>query len=204
MDQVKIGRFIANCRKEKGLTQMQLAEKLNITDRAVSKWETGRAMPDSSIMLQLCQILGISVNDLLCGERVTMDKYDKELENNLLEMVKQKQEADRRLLSIEVLVGAICLIFLLALTIFVSFVEMQESLKAALILIGLAPLLIATPFMLKIEQIAGYYECKHCHHKYVPKYSAVFFAPHVGRTRHMKCPECGKICWHKKVISKDE
>ena len=88
MDQIKIGKFIAQCRKEKGLTQMQLAEALNITDRAVSKWETGRAMPDSSIMLQLCQLLEISVNDLLCGERVTMENYNKELENNLLEMVK--------------------------------------------------------------------------------------------------------------------
>ena len=90
MDQVKIGKFIAVCRKKANLTQMQLAEKLNITDRAVSKWETGKAMPDSSIMLELCDVLKITVNDLLCGEVVTMDNYNKELENNLLEMMKQK------------------------------------------------------------------------------------------------------------------
>lgn len=72
MDQVKIGKFIAECRKKNQLTQVQLAEKLNITDRAVSKWERGKSMPDSSIMLELCKILKISVNDLLSGEVVTI------------------------------------------------------------------------------------------------------------------------------------
>ena len=91
MDQIKIGKFIAECRKKVNLTQMQLAEKLGITDKAVSKWERGIAMPDSAIMLELCDILNINVNDLLCGEVVTMDNYKKELENNLLEMIKQKE-----------------------------------------------------------------------------------------------------------------
>ena len=80
MDQIKIGSFIAERRKMKNLTQAQLAEKLNITDRAVSKWENGRSLPDSSIMLELCDILDITVNDLLCGEVVVMERYNKELE----------------------------------------------------------------------------------------------------------------------------
>lgn len=75
MDQIKIGAFIAACRKEQKLTQAQLAEKLNITDRAVSKWENGKSMPDSSIMLELCEILGIKVNELLSGERMDTDAY---------------------------------------------------------------------------------------------------------------------------------
>ena len=95
MDTKKIGRFIASKRKEKELTQMQLAEKLGITDRAVSKWENGKSLPDYSIILQLCEVLEITVNDLLCGEVITMDNYNKELENNLLEMVKQKQESEK-------------------------------------------------------------------------------------------------------------
>ena len=86
MNQIKIGKFITERRKNVNLTQMQLAEKLNITDRAVSKWETGRAMPDSSIMLELCDVLQITVNDLLSGEVVSMDNYNKELENKLLEI----------------------------------------------------------------------------------------------------------------------
>ena len=70
MDQLKIGKFIAACRKQKELTQMQLAERLGITDKAISKWERGIAMPDTSIMLELCDILGISVNELLSGEKI--------------------------------------------------------------------------------------------------------------------------------------
>ena len=83
MDQEKIGRFIASCRKSAGLTQAVLAEKLGITDRAVSKWENGKSMPDASIMLNLCEQLGISVNELLSGERLDMDDYRKMAEENL-------------------------------------------------------------------------------------------------------------------------
>ena len=95
MDQAKIGRLIAECRKKQGLTQAQLAEKLSITDRAVSKWENGKAMPDSSIMLDLCSILKITVTDLLNGEVVTMEHYNEKLEKIMLETVKQTQESDK-------------------------------------------------------------------------------------------------------------
>ena len=86
MDQIKIGRFISEKRKAQGMTQAQLAEKLGITDRAVSKWETGRSMPDVSLMMELCSQLGITVNDLLCGEVVSMEKFNETTEKNLLEM----------------------------------------------------------------------------------------------------------------------
>lgn len=203
MDQLKIGRFIAECRKDAGLTQKQLAEKLNITDRAVSKWETGKALPDSSIMLELCLILKITVNDLLSGEVITMDNYNKELENRLIEMVKQKEESDKRLLNMEIVVGVICIVFMLTLTVIASYVQIEEWLRILLILIGLAPILIACPFMLKIEQVAGYYECKKCGHRYVPTFKAVNLAMHMGRTRYLKCPGCGKKSWQKKIISKE-
>lgn len=203
MDQIKIGRFIAECRKKQNLTQMQLAEKLNITDRAVSKWETGRSLPDSSIMLQLCEILNITINDLFCGEVVIMDNYNKELEKNLLEMVKQKEEADKRLLNMEIITGVICVAFMLALSVMASYAPFEEWVRITLIIIGLIPLLIAMPFMLKIEQKAGYYECRECRHRYIPEYNSVLWAMHMGRTRYMKCPKCGKKSWQKKVISKD-
>ena len=204
MDQVKIGKFIAERRKKAGLTQMQLAEKLNITDRAVSKWETGKAMPDSSIMLDLCRILQISVNDLLCGEVITMDNYNKELENNLIEMIKQKEQADKRLLTIEIVMGIVCLIPLLAAVCLVSAIPFEERLQIIIVLAGLIPLLVATPFAIKIEQQAGYYACKKCGHKYIPQYGNVFLAMHIGRTRYMKCPKCNQKSWQKKVLSKEE
>ena len=86
MNQIDTGKFIASCRKEKGLTQAQLAEKLNITDRAVSKWETGKCMPDSSIMLELCNILDVTVNELLSGERIEMNNYEEKFNENLIEL----------------------------------------------------------------------------------------------------------------------
>ncbi len=203
MNLLKIGKFIAEQRKKNGLTQMQLAEKLNITDRAVSKWETGKSLPDSSIMLELCQILNISVNDLLSGEVVTMDNYNKELENNLLEMVKQKQEADKRLLRMETLAGVMACVPFAAGIVIGLFVPMEEWKQVVIVLSGMIPLLVAIPFLLRIEQVAGFYECKKCHHQYVPEYKSVFVAPHIGRTRYMKCPECHKKSWQKKVISKE-
>ena len=202
MDQIKIGRFIAERRRAVSLTQMQLAEKLNITDRAVSKWETGKSMPDSSVMLELCEMLGITANDLLCGEVVSMDNYNKAMEENLIDMIKQKEESDRRLLKIEIVMGVCCILPFLATIIITTVVPMKEWMSTALVFGGMLPLLIATPFALRIEQKAGYYECRCCGHKHIPKYSSVFFAMHVNRTRYIRCPSCGKHSWQKKVLSK--
>ncbi len=87
MNQEKIGKFIANCRKEQNLTQEQLAEKLGITYKAVSKWECGKGLPDASIMMELCKILKITVNDLLSGEKVDKEHYQKKLEQNIIDTI---------------------------------------------------------------------------------------------------------------------
>lgn len=89
MNQEHIGKFIAKCRKEQNLTQEELAEKLQITYKAVSKWECGKNLPDASIMLNLCNILKISVNDLLSGEKVNNDNYVNNAEENLLALTRQ-------------------------------------------------------------------------------------------------------------------
>lgn len=201
MDQIKIGRFIAEKRKEQHYTQIQLAEKLGITDRAVSKWETGRSLPDASIMLGLCGLLKITVNDLLNGEVVSMENYHELTEKNLVEMVRQKEEADKRLLKMELVIGFISLAFLMAMLAVASLIQMPDWTRFLLIGVGLAQFVIAMMFSLKIEQVAGYYECAACGHRYVPAYRSVNMAMHMGRTRYMKCPECGKKTWQKKVIS---
>ena len=203
MDQTRIGRFIADRRKKASLTQMQLAEKLNITDRAISKWENGKSLPDSSIMLELCDVLGISVNDLLSGEVVTMENYNKEIEKNLLDMIKQKEQADKRLAAAEVFIGITATIVLLALVFVAAFVQMETWLKIALIVSGFILFLAGCFYALRLEQVAGYYMCEHCKHSYVPTYKAVSMAMHLGRTRYMRCPQCGKKSWQKKVFHKD-
>lgn len=136
-----------------------------------------------------------------------MDNYTKELENNLLELVKQKEQADKRLLRMEIVTGILCLLPLLFCAIIIPFFiesgAIEEWLGALIIGLSLLPLLIAIPFLIKIEQTAGYYECQHCRHKHIPTYKAVFMAMHMGRTRYLKCPNCGKKSWQKKTISKD-
>lgn len=203
MDQIKIGKFIAERRRKANLTQMQLAEKLNITDRAVSKWETGKSLPDSSIMLDLCSLLGISVNDLLSGEVVAMENYNKELENNLIEMIKEKEKSDKRLLAIELVVGFFSIIILFIPIFVAAFFQMEDWLRVVILFSGFIPAIIGFSFALKIEQVAGYYECKECGHRYVPTYKAVNLAMHMGRTRYMKCPKCNKKSWQKKVLTKE-
>lgn len=113
MNQTQIGEFITKCRREKELTQAQLAEKLNITDRAVSKWETGKSMPDSAIMLELCGILGITVNELLSGEKVSMESvenYQKKAEENLIELKKRDENNLSKNMVVSIILSAVFLI----------------------------------------------------------------------------------------------
>ena len=201
MDMDKIGKFIANKRKEKGLTQIELADKLNITDRAVSKWECGKSLPDSSIMLELCKILDITVNELLSGEEQEMQDYNKQVELKLVELVRQKEEADKRLLNVEIVLMIISILFLFAAVAVFAFVELPSWAKILILVGGFVQLIIAGLISLRIEQKAGYYECKHCHNRYVPTYSRSIIAPHIGRSKYMKCPSCHRWSWHKKEIS---
>lgn len=125
------------------------------------------------------------------------------MENQMIDLIKKKEDADRMLLRLELVVGCVCIAIMLALCAVAYYVEMEEWLKITLIIIGLAPFLVAMPFMIKIEQTAGYYVCKECGHKHIPAYSSVFISMHFGTTRYMKCPKCNKRSWQKKVISKD-
>jgi len=93
MNQIKIGGFIADCRKQKGLTQNQLAGKLGITDKAVSKWENGKSMPDVSLFTSLCDSLEITLNELLAGEHIADEKLKEKSEEVLMEVIKSKKSS---------------------------------------------------------------------------------------------------------------
>lgn len=202
MDQIKIGKFIQEKRKEKKLTQSELAEKLNITDRAISKWENGNCIPDVSNIQELCQILNITINDLFSGCVVDMKDNEKKLEENLLEMIKIKEQRDRELLILEIFIGVIVSILMFLCIMIASFVQMGNWKRIVLIVSGTIPFAIGISYAIRIEQIAGYYECSNCNYKYIPTYKNVLFSMHVNRTRKMKCPHCNKKSWHKKIISK--
>ena len=203
MNNIKIGKFIAECRKEKCFTQAQLAEMLNITDRAVSKWETGRSMPDVSIMLELCKVLNISVNELLNGERLNMNEYNEKAEKLLIEMARKEEKNNKKMLMYEIVIGSISTVSFVMLIMAAALINMEIYFRVPLFVIAFIILNSGVAFALKIEAEAGYYECANCKHRYVPKFSSVFFAMHIGTTRYLKCPKCHKKTWNKKFLTKE-
>ena len=203
MDLIKIGKFIADCRKEKDITQEQLAEKLYITDRAVSKWERGLSLPDADKMLDICDILDINVNELLNGERIDMKDNEKKTNELLVELAKQDEIKNKKLMtSMWAILITSSMFYTLILLLSVTTLE-EGFMLGLIICISTIIFLIAGFIALKFEVDAGYYECKKCHHKFVPTYMEAIMSMHMSTTRFLKCPKCGKRSWAKKVMSKD-
>ena len=202
MDQLKIGKFIAECRKQKQLTQLQLADKLGITDKAISKWERGIAMPDTSIMLELCDILCISVNELLNGEMINMENSNEKNEQLLLDMAKELETKNKTIWSS---MWAIMIVSITALIagIFIAAFLIPEGIWQLVTIIGICIVfLIPCFYALKLEVSVGAYKCKNCGHEIVPTYKEVLMAKHRGFTRHLMCPKCNKRTWCKKILKK--
>lgn len=209
MDQIKIGKFIASCRKEQGMTQAVLAEKLGISDRAVSKWETGKSMPDSGIMLELYELLKINVNELLSGEHITMEDYNAKSEEVILGLKSENEKYAKRLLRSEAYIVVVGVVASLAMIIAGTIIALKngenDPLAVVLIVSGCVIVVAAALIGLGIEVKTGYYECAECGHIYKPSsLLKTAFAIHMNTTRYMKCPKCGKRCWQKKVLTKDE
>ena len=202
MDQLKIGKFIAECRKQKQLTQLQLADKLGITDKAISKWERGIAMPDTSIMLELCDILCISVNELLNGERINMENSNEKNEQLLLDMAKELETKNKTIWSSMWAIMIVSMTVLIA-GIFIAAFLIPEGIWQLVTIIGICIVfLIPCFYALKLEVSVGAYKCKNCGHEIVPTYREVLMAKHRGFTRHLMCPKCNKRTWCKKILKK--
>ena len=199
MDQIKIGKFIAACRKGVNLTQMQLAEKLGITDKAISKWERGIAMPDTSIMLELCDILCISVNELLSGEKTVMENSNRKNEQLLLDMAKELEKKNR---TIWHSMWAIMMVSMTALLagIFIAAFLIPEGMWQLVAILGVCIVfLVPCCYALKLEISVGAYRCPDCGCEIVPTYKEAMMAMHRGFTRHLMCPKCQKRTWCKKI-----
>lgn len=199
MNQSKTGNFIAQLRKEKGLTQQELGDKLHVTDRAVSKWETGKCLPDTSLMPELCSILGISINELLSGEKIESQDYVDKAEAHLMELA----EKNRQLLNLEYVLGTVCSVVFIVLCFVAGYAGISDLLRILLIVMGCVILFIGVFFCMKIEHKVGYFECPNCGACYVPSVKAFVFSPHIMRSRYLKCPYCGKKGYHKKVLTKN-
>ena len=202
MDQIKIGRFIAACRKKENLTQMQLAEKLGITDKAISKWERGITMPDTSIMLELCDILGISVNELLSGEKIGMENNNQKNEQLLLDMAKELEQKNKTIWTSMWAIMTVSILGLLGGLAVAAFLIPEGVWQLVTILGVCVVFLIPCFYALKLEVSVGAYKCKNCGYEIVPTYKQALNAMHRGTTRYLKCPECNQRTWCKKVLKK--
>lgn len=202
MDQIKIGRFIAERRKKVKLTQIQLAEKLGITDKAISKWETGKSMPDTAIMLQLCDILEISVNELLSGEKISMENTNQKNEQLLLDMSKELERKNKTVWTSMWVIMIISITALFAGILIAAFL-IPEGVWQLVTIIGICIVFFIPCFYaLKLEVSVGAYKCKNCGHEIVPTFRQALMAMHRGTTRYLKCPDCKKRTWCKKVLKK--
>ena len=200
MNQVKIGRLIAACRKNANLTQMQLAEKLGITDKAVSKWERGVAMPDTAIMLELCEILGISVDALLSGEKHDMENRNQKNEQLLLDMAKELEKKNKTIWSSMWAIMIVSMAALLA-GIFIAAFLIPAGVWQLVTIVGVCvAFLIPCIYAIKLEVSVGAYKCQNCGYEIVPTYKEVMMAMHRGFTRYLVCPQCHKRTWCKKVL----
>ena len=202
MDQIKIGRFIAVRRKRANLTQLQLADRLGITDKAVSKWERGITMPDTSIMLELCDILGISVNELLSGEKIDMENNNQKNEQLLLDMAKELEKKNKTIWSSMWAIMIISITVLIAGIFIAAFLIPEGVWQLVTILCVCVLFLIPCFYALKLEVSVGAYKCQNCGYEIVPTYKEVMMAMHRGFTRHLLCPKCNKRTWCKKVLKK--
>ena len=196
------GEFISMLRKEKSMTQKELASRLLVSDKAVSKWERGVAMPDSSIMLELCDILCISVNELLSGEKINMENNNQKNEQLFLDMAKELEKKNKTVWTSMWIIMCVSVIGLIGGLAVAAFL-IPEGILQLLTILGICVLfLIPCFYALKLEVSVGAYKCKNCGHEIVPTYKQALNAMHVGTTRYLKCPECGKRTWCKKVLKK--
>ena len=201
MDQVKTGKFIQKMRKEQQLTQRQIADKLNISDKTVSKWETGNGLPEVGLMLPLCSLLHINVNELLSGERLDEQKYQEKAEMNIMDLLKEKAEAKRKIVILIVQ----CIMTLLSgitLIMTASFLEMQVWVRIVLVVIAAAVMVSGIIVACVMEREAGVYECPCCGERFVPTMKEFVSGLHTFTKRKLKCPKCGKVSYCKKKLSK--
>ncbi len=200
MDQQKIGRFIAQMRKEKSLTQRELADTLCISDKTVSKWENGKGMPEVSLMMPLCEALDITANELLSGERLSQDDYIRKAEENIMTLVREREESKKKII-LSAIVAVITIIGGTALVTVSGVFEMELWARILLIGLGLVVIFGGLFVAAALEMEAGTFECKHCKHRFVPTVGAYIAGPHSLTTRYLKCPECGKKSYCKRRLT---
>ena len=198
MDQIRIGKFIAESRKARNLTQRQLADALSISDKTISKWECGKGLPEVSLMLPLCAALDITVNDLLSGEKVSSADYQEKAEGNMINLMKENEENKKRM-ALSIITGVITIIAVCALIVIVSLIDLSTLVRIILIVFSIAVGAAGIAAAAMLDARAGYFECPYCKELFVPSMGAYVKGYHTITKRRLTCPKCGKtgMCRHR-------
>ena len=203
MDLMEVGKFLKERRKSLNLTQQQLANKLEVSEKTISKWECGNGFPDTTLMLPLCKALNISANELLSAKLLDDDCYKKCAEENLIFYKKQDEWKSKFLLNIEWFLMWFALIIFIGCFVLIDLATFATVWKVLLGVFGTLNMLCAAVVCFAIEKDAGYYVCRNCGHKNMPSFKQVSLAPHIGRTKLLKCEKCKKKTWQKLTTKKD-
>lgn len=197
MNQIKIGKFIAEERKVKKYTQRELADKLSISDKTISKWERGNGFPEVSLLLPLCNELEITVNELLSGERLQAMDYKKKAEENMVNLVKEAQESKKKIIM-SAMVGVLVIVAAVPLFVVAGMFEMQVWTRVLLMGIGFVIMVIGIAIACVLDREAGAFECPECKERFVPDMKSYVMGPHTITKRKLTCPKCGckKYCKH--------
>ena len=204
MDQVKIGKFLSDERKAKGYTQKQLSELLGISDKTISKWECGNGFPEASLLLPLCNELEITVNELLTGERISQQNYKKKAEENMVNMIREKEENKQKIL-LTTIIGVISTITFVTLLLVVCFYTDVISLpiKIVLMMIALSVFGVGLYVAMWGDRKIGYFKCRNCNELFTPTFMQYTMGMHIASTRYLKCPHCKTRTWCRKVMTKE-
>lgn len=195
MDIVKIGYFIRECRKNKNLTQKQLADKLYVEPKTISKWETGKGLPDVSIMKNLCNELGISLSELFIGDYIKEESNDLLIEKLIIDELKKEKIQNKKKLIGEILIGCAFICSVITLILLVGIVSIATYLKIILIVLSFIFIFVGLFGLVLLDVNIGYFECAECHERFIPSIKDYVFGMHTLKKRKLKCPMCGKKTW---------
>lgn len=195
MDQAKTGKFIKEMRKERGLTQRQLAEKLNISEKTVSKWETGNGLPDTGLMLPLCEALNITVNELLSAERLNEMQYFDRAEENLAAFLQDRVSGTTKSVVAMVSFVAVMLSATGLIVVCAGYADIPTWLRIVLIVAAFLAIFSFTALVCVLGASSEIFECPRCGKKFSVSLAAYIFGMHTTSKRKLKCPHCGKTSW---------
>lgn len=201
MDQIEIGKFIAEERKVKKYTQRELADKLGISDKTISKWERGNGFPEVSLLLPLCNELEITVNELLSGKRLQEVDYKKKAEENMVNLVKETQESKKKIVM-SALVAGLVIIAAVPLFVVAGAFDMEVWIRIILMGIGIVIVIIGVAIACVLDREAGAFECPECNERFVPDMKSYVMGPHTLTKRKLTCPKCGCTKYCKHVLTK--